>query len=72
MVIKELPYTVITKRLGPDAEKWCIENIGERWFAIGRKTGKWTSFWCGREAPKNYQWHFKEEKDAFWFGLKWQ
>jgi hypothetical protein len=71
MVIKDLPYNVTTKKLGHDAEKWCIKNIGPRWFAVGRKTGTWTCLWNGRYDRKSYTWHFKNEKDAFWFSLKW-
>ena len=69
--MKELPYTVITKKLGYEVEEWCRDNIGERWFAVGRKTGNWTCFWAGRDDPKNYRWHFKNEKDASWFSLRW-
>ena len=69
--MKELPYTVITKKLGYEVEEWCRDNIGERWFAVGRKTGNWTCFWVGRDDPKSYLWCFRNEKDAFWFSLRW-
>jgi len=69
--MKELPYTIITKKLSHEAEEWCRDNIGERWFAVGRKTGNWTCFWVGRDDPKSYSWHFRNEKDAFWFSLRW-
>lgn len=70
-MINELPYTVITKKLGPEAEQWCKERMGERWYAVGRKTGNWTYFWEGRTAPKNYKWHFRNERDAVIFSLRW-
>ena len=69
--MKDLPYTVITKKLGYEVEEWCRDNIGERWFAVGRKTGNWTCFWVGRDDPKSYLWCFRNEKDAFWFSLRW-
>lgn len=69
--MKEFPYTITTKKLGHEAEQWCIKNIGERWFSVGRKTGNWTCFWAGRDDPKSYRWHFKNEKDAVMFSLRW-
>jgi hypothetical protein len=69
--MKDLPYTVITKKLGYEVEEWCRDNIGERWFAVGRKTGNWICFWVGRDDPKSYLWCFRNEKDAFWFSLRW-
>lgn len=69
--MKDLPYMIITKKLGIEADKWCNDNIGERWFSIGRKTGVWACFWAGRDDPKNYKWYFRNEKDAFFFGLRW-
>jgi hypothetical protein len=69
--MKDLPYTVITKKFGYEVEEWCRDNIGERWFAVGRKTGNWTCFWVGRDDPKSYLWCFRNEKDAFWFSLRW-
>lgn len=69
--MKDLPYKITTKKLSYDAERWCEKNIGERWFAVGRKTGDWTCFWAGLENRKYYHWHFRNEKDAFWFSLTW-
>ena len=69
--MKDLPYTVITKKLGHATEQWCVDNIGERWFAVGRKTGNWTCFWAGKDNPKYYNWHFRNEKDAVFFSLRW-
>lgn len=69
--MKDLPYTILTKKLGYAAEKWCDDNIGERWSAIGRKTGNWTCFYASDIDSKSYRWHFKNEKDAIWFSLKW-
>lgn len=69
--MKDLPFKIVTKKLGIEAEKWCSSNVGERWFAVGRKTGVWTCFWAGRDAPKNYFWYFKNEKDAMMFTLVW-
>ena len=71
VVMIELPYTVTTKRLGAEAEVWCQEQFGERWFAIGRKTGNWTCFWAGRDDFKHFKWHFRYEKDALFFSLRW-
>jgi len=54
--------------------QWCLDNIGPRWSAVGpeRETGLWTVFWAGPEAPDKYRWHFKHEKDAMWFRLRWE
>lgn len=72
MVIEQaLPYKVTTRKLGQEAEEWCFNKIGPRWFAVGRKDGLWTAFWAGRDMPKNYHWYFKNEKDAFIFALRW-
>lgn len=70
--MKEFPYIVTTKKLKHEADQWCTKNIGERWFAVGRKTGNWTCFWAGRDDPKSYRWYFKNEKDAVMFSLRWQ
>lgn len=70
--MKDLPYMVITRKAKPEALRWCEEHIGERWQAVGRRTGNWTTFWAGRENPRCYKWYFRNEKDAFIFGLRWQ
>lgn len=69
--MRDLPYRVTTKKLSLEAQEWCEENVGERWFAVGRKTGSWTMFWAGKDSPKNYIWYFRNEKDATWFALRW-
>ena len=69
--MKDLTYKVITKKLPSEAKNWCTKNIGEQWFAVGRKTGNWTMFWAGINARKDYIWYFRYEKDATWFSLRW-
>jgi len=72
VVIREFPYTVVTNNVfNWEADLWCSDNFGERWFATDNKEGVWTCFWAGIEAPKNYVWHFKNEKDAVVFSLRW-
>ena len=70
-LIKELPFTIVATKLSYDAEKWCQENLGERYFAIGRKTGNWTVFWNGVKDRYRYTWYFRNESDAMWFMLRW-
>lgn len=70
-VIKDLPHVILTKKLPHEAETWCRDHFGERWFAIGRKTGNWTCFWASDIDRKSYRWYFRNEKDAFFFGLMW-
>ena len=70
--MKELPYKITTKKLPFEAQEWCTKNMGERYFAIGGKNGNWTMFWAGRDAPKNYNWHFRHEEHATWFALRWE
>lgn len=74
MDIRDLPYTVVTGKEYRDAEKWCLDNIGPRWFALdyaGNQAGNWTRFWVGPDAPAHYNWHFRYEKDAMMFILRW-
>jgi hypothetical protein len=55
---------------GP-ASKWCVEQFGARWEAIGNRSGRWCLFWAGRDAPKKYRFCFADEKDMVWFVLRW-
>ena len=74
MGIRHLPYDVVLGKhhVGLPV-KWCQDNIGPRWSAIGpeRETGLWTVFWVGPEAPEKYRWHFKHEKDYVLAVLRW-
>jgi hypothetical protein len=55
---------------GP-AGKWCTEQFGQRWEAIGYRAGRWSMFWAGRDAPKKYRFCFANEQDMVWFVLRW-
>ena len=56
MGVRHLPYEVVMGKYHERLPlKWCQDNIGPRWSAIGpeRETGLWTVFWVGPEAPEN-------------------
>jgi len=53
------------------AEDWCRKQFGKRWTALAQ-TGRWASFWGGRNDPGRYRFCFAESKDAVFFALKWQ
>ena len=73
--MKQLPYGVQTdKKIIHDAERWCREQWGPRWEAIGNRSGTWCLFWGGTRvemAPSTYQWWFETEEQRMWFSLKW-
>ncbi len=69
--MRELPYAITTGQPKWETEQWCTKCFGPRWNAIHMKTGRWTCFWQGRNAPKCYIWHFKNEQDAMLFSLVW-
>jgi hypothetical protein len=70
--LRKLEHSVLidAKKHG-DAGKWCLEEFGKRWEAIGNTDGYWTMFWAGREDHDKYIFHFAEEKDMMWFILRW-
>jgi len=75
--MKDLPYTVITKKDRIEqAKQWCEQHIGPRWVATKNHNGKWCVFWVGPSRRREslygmYEWSFQNEKDALLFGLKW-
>jgi hypothetical protein len=54
-----------------EVDKWCTEQFGPRWEAVGYREGVWCCFWKGRSIPGSYEWLFANEQDANWFMLKW-
>jgi len=54
-----------------EAGKWCEQEFGQRWEAIGHTDGLWCMFWAGRDAHDKYRFCFAEEKQRMWFSLKW-
>lgn len=53
------------------ASKWCEEQFGQRWEAIGYRSGRWCVFWAGRAEPTKYRFCFALEQDMIWFVLRW-
>jgi hypothetical protein len=53
------------------AGRWCTEQFGKRWEAIGYRAGRWSMFWAGREHPGKYRFCFALERDMIWFTLRW-
>jgi hypothetical protein len=62
---------IIHKTQQRQAEKWCREQLGQRWEAIGNRSGLWCCFWAGNKDHDKYRFYFQNEKDALVFGLKW-
>jgi hypothetical protein len=71
VVMKGFAYKVETTRLDYAATKWCYENFGPRWSALDNHDGIWMCFWAGH-ITGGYNWHFKHEKDAMMFILRWK
>lgn len=67
-----LDYEVlIHKRQHHAAMRWCEEQHGARWEAIGNRSGVWCVFWAGRDHYDQYRFCFAHEKDMIWFALRW-
>ena len=78
--MKALPYEVLIESR-PDRpvyplKQWCMEHLGPRWSPLPDgpydSAGNWTVFWTGAGSPVSYRWHFRYEKDAMWFKLRWE
>jgi len=73
--MKQLPYGVqTTRKILHNAERWCVEQWGTRWEAIGNRSGSWCVFWAGpgrQYEEQQYQWWFETEQQQMWFTLKW-
>jgi hypothetical protein len=71
--MKDLPYTVrIHKSRQREAEAWCRKNLGKRWSVVDNREGIWCCFWAGfRQEYPGYDFHFANERDMFWFALKY-
>ena len=68
--MRNLPHVIKTSKIElREKEKWCAENFGVRWEAIGRRDGKWTYFWDGW--GNNYRFHFMDSESAVLFALMW-
>jgi hypothetical protein len=53
------------------AARWCAEQFGPRWEAIGHRSGRWSMFWAGRDQPGKYRFCFALEQDMLLFVLRW-
>ena len=54
------------------AARWCAEQFGQRWEAIGYRSGRWCLFWAGPGAgPGKYRFCFALEQDRLLFMLRW-
>lgn len=51
-------------------KRWCRDQFGAEWSAIANRDGIWVVFWAAWPQG-DYNWHFKNEKDATWFALRW-
>ena len=74
-----LPYQIVLPKMSGEhlwtMQRWCYKNFGVKWNAVSRdpaeRSGRWTMLWCGTEQPRHYRWHFRDEKDAIMFALRW-
>ena len=53
------------------AGRWCAEQFGQRWEAIGYRSGRWCMFWGGHPHPGKYRFCFAHEQDMLLFILRW-
>lgn len=53
------------------AARWCTKQFGQRWEAIGYRSGRWCMFWAGRDNPGKYRFCFAHEQDLLLFILRW-
>ena len=53
------------------AARWCAQQFGQRWEAIGHRSGRWCLFWAGRNQPGKYRFCFAYEQDLLLFILRW-
>jgi hypothetical protein len=53
------------------ASRWCAKQFGQRWEAIGYRSGLWCLFWAGRDNPGKYRFCFAREQDMLLFILRW-
>jgi hypothetical protein len=54
-----------------DGLDWCLNNLGERWCPIEKRSNKWSCSWMGWHNDQSvYQFSFAEEKDFMMFKLK--
>lgn len=53
------------------AGQWCEEQLGQRWEAVGYRSGRWCMFWAGRNDFDKYRFCFATEHDLMWFKLRW-
>ena len=51
--------------------RWCEEQHGPRWEAVGNRSGIWCVFWAGREHTDRYKFCFAHERDMLMFVLRW-
>jgi hypothetical protein len=45
---------IIHKTQQRQAQKWCQEQLGQRWEAIGNRSGRWCCFWAGTKDYDKY------------------
>jgi hypothetical protein len=58
-------------------KRWCEQEFGVQWNAIGERSGTWTVFWNGPGSRRvngdggNYIWRFDNAEAVAWFKLHW-
>jgi hypothetical protein len=73
-MMQELPYEIVLPKISEShlwtMKEWCVFKFGTQWNPE-EKYGPWTVFWCGPAQSKDYRWHFKNQRDATMFILRW-
>ena len=75
IIPKESTYldheVLVHKDLHRPAGRWCEQQFGRRWEAIGHRSGRWCMFWAGPNDSNKYRFCFADEQDMMWFMLQW-
>lgn len=50
---------------------WCLKHFGRQYDLIEYREGTWTVMWAGPDRMRDYEFRFKNSRDAFLFKLRW-
>jgi hypothetical protein len=78
MIPEMLPYKIVmdghnNEFESESAREWCKQHIGKEWILKENTQGVWSDWICVWDAEMHgiRTWHFKNEKDAVLFALRW-
>lgn len=70
MAVKFKYLITLPARCKYDAHRWCTSQFGVMWRPVSNPDGLWKVTWSETQHDHN-EWHFKNEKDAMMFTLRW-